>query len=509
MASIVETKHGKVEGTEKNGLHIFRGIPFAKPPVGKLRFRAPQEPESWSGVREAKKFSPAAPQTVNPLMGLSDFSEDCLYINVWTPGLDNKKRPVMFWIHGGGFTLGAASQTIYDGAPLTARGDVVFVSINYRLGALGFLFLNDLLGKNAEVDGNVGLQDQMAGLKWAVQNVEAFGGDPNNITLFGESAGGMSVGNLLAAPGVKGLFHKAICQSGATHISATRDDATKVAAVFLKDLQISPEDPGKLWEVSYEDVLKAQLASGSQPVTRGTGSKRLPQTLMNLIPVADGDVLPKDPYEAVLNGSAGDIPMLVGTCLDEWKLFSSMPGLGGGDMDEGAMAQIFEASIPSHGAEGAKVYKEAHTAAGRGTTPKDLFDAMETDRLFRIPSVRLAEAQDKQNAELYMYLLDWVSPMMGGILGCCHVVDLPFVFGLVDTPFGQMYTGGGDAAKALSQNMMDAWTGFARTGKPGHAGLDEWPTYDLKDRATMILGKKCRIEKDPMSKERVFWENVL
>jgi len=509
MASMVETTLGRIEGTLENGHHVFRGIPFASPPLGRLRFRAPEPMEPWTGVRETKTMSPAAPQSRSSLIGLSRFSEDCLYLNIWTPGPDGEKRPVMFWIHGGSFTAGGASQKMFDGSALAKRGDVVVVTINYRLGSLGFAFLGGLLGDKFPTDSNPGLRDQIMALNWVHENIEAFGGDPRNVTIFGESAGGFSVGCLLAAPTAKGLFHRAICQSGATHLVTTPEDASQIAKILLDELEISPARPEKLWTLPAEVLVKAQRKCFLKKITLGTKKRRLPLVYMTLLPVSEGDVLPEDPYQSVVDGAAKDISTLVGTNLDEHHLFIHMADQGKIKMDRKGLVKVCGSRIPGHGEKVAQVYETAHREQGRSTKPTDLFGAVETDRMFRIPSIRLAEAQSRHQPDTYMYLLDWPCPMMDGIMGCCHVVDVPFVFGMVDSDHGKMFTGGGPEARALSEKMQDAWIAFTKTGKPGHPGLGDWPAYDLERRATMRLGKQCRLEDAPMDVERRFWDEIL
>jgi len=260
MATIVETHCGRLEGREEAGLQLFRGIPYAKPPVGARRFGAPEPVSPWAGVHKAFEFGASAPQQsmLLPLPGMSvgAMDEDCLSLNVYTPSADAGRRPVMVWIHGGGFVIGSGSQPIYDGAPLARRGDVVVVTINYRLGLLGFLYLKDLCPDLRDTVGNAGIRDQVLALEWVRDNVAAFGGDPGNVTIFGESAGGMSVGTLLGMPAARGLFARAVPQSGAAHNVHSRETATKVAAHFLEELGLSPSDaPGKLREVPPDKLL--------------------------------------------------------------------------------------------------------------------------------------------------------------------------------------------------------------------------------------------------------------
>jgi len=266
MSPIAETKTGKIEGTKEGGLNVFKGIPYAAPPVGKRRWLSPSPVEPWSGVRQAQSFGTIAPQNPAPVeLDITNYcyveepqSEDCLYLNVWSPGIDNARRPVLFWIHGGGFADWSGSQPIYDGSTLLGRGNAVLVTINYRLGSLGFLNLDEITGGRIPSTGNEGLLDQVAALEWVRDNIAAFGGDPDNVTIFGLSAGGMSVGALLGLPAAKGLFHKAIPQSGAASTAIRQDQAAQVAEQFLDILGVSASDVNALRSFTVEQLLKAQ-----------------------------------------------------------------------------------------------------------------------------------------------------------------------------------------------------------------------------------------------------------
>ncbi len=318
-STVVETAYGRLQGSEENGVQVWKGVPFAAPPVGALRYRPPQPPAIWSGVREATAFGPTAPQLPSPLNNLFGreqqlSAEDCLYLNVWSPAADGAKRPVLFWIHGGAFTGGSGSTPWYDGASFARNGDVVVVTINYRLGLLGFLHLADLGGASFAATGNLGILDQVAALRWVKQNIAAFGGDPDNVTIFGESAGGMSVGTLLGTPSAQGLFHKAILQSGAAHTVRGREAATGIAREALKLLEVDAGNVERLRELSVEQILAAQAKLA---VSRASGG-------LFAQPVVDGEALPRPPLEAVANGVAAGVPLLLGTNLDEMKLFSAL-----------------------------------------------------------------------------------------------------------------------------------------------------------------------------------------
>jgi para-nitrobenzyl esterase len=504
MATVVETRKGRLEGAREGGVFVFRGIPYARPPVGALRFRPPEPSQPWSGVRDATRFGPSAPQRPMQLAFLPGFDvgpqdEDCLYLNVTTPGLDGARRPVLVWIHGGAFTIGSGSQSLYDASRLAARGDVVVVTINYRLGALGFLELSELLGEEFSGSGNLGLLDQIAALRWVRDEIAAFGGDPENVTIFGESAGGMSVGTLLGTPSAQGLFRRAIPQSGAAHNAHGPAVAREVAERMLAALGIPRGEAWRLREVPVARILEAQDKVAMEAMGR--------IALLPFQPVVDRDVLPESPLEAIRRGVARDVEVLAGATRDEWNLFGLMdPTLA--RMDEAALVRRLE----RHVGDRARPLVDAYRAARAGRVPTDaraLFLAIESDRVFRIPAVRLAEAQAAHQPRTYKYLFTWESPLFGDALGACHGIDVPFVFGLVDAPGADRFIGTGEGVRALADRTMDAWLAFAAEGDPGHAELGDWPVYESSRRATMLLGPACAVEEDPFGDERRAWEGLL
>jgi len=509
MGIVVETACGRLEGAQEGGLQVFRGIPFAKPPVGALRFRAPSPPERWSGIRPAVEFAPSAPQSevefdLIPGLGVGRQSEDCLYLNVFTPAADGGRRPVMVWIHGGAFTIGSGSQALYDTRPLAHRGDCVLVSINYRLGALGFLHLADACGESLGATANAGILDQVAALTWVRGNIAALGGDPGNVTIFGESAGGMSVGTLLGTPAARGLFQRAIAQSGAAQTVSSREEASDVARAFLAAVGIDPADGEKLRDVSVDDILAAQARCALE-IEAGVG-------LRAFRPTVDGRSLPAHPLDAIRSGMSRDVSVMVGTCRDEWRLFGFMDPQAV-KLDEAALVLRMERRVPGEDAAGASHGRRLVDAYRRSTrepkTPADLFFAMETDRVFGIPAVRLAEAQNTHQKNTFAYLVTWESPMLGGALGACHGIDLAFVFGAIGTPGGKAFAGDGAEAEALSERMMAAWLAFARCGDPNQPELPPWPEYDAKRRATMFFGRCCEVVDDPGAPRREAWDGLL
>jgi para-nitrobenzyl esterase len=454
-------------------------------------------------VRAARSFGAAAPQNpialdLLPAMAVGDrLDEDCLYLNVWTPAADGARRPVLFWIHGGAFVIGAGSQSVYDGAKLAARGDVVVVTINYRLGSLGFLNLQEVTGGRIPATGNEGLLDQVAALEWVQENIAAFGGDPDNVTIFGESAGGMSVGCLLGMPRAKGLFAKAIPQSGASSTAHSKQRAVKVAERLLGRLGIDPTDVASLRAQSADRLLAAVTEIGVQPGQ----PPDLELGGMITQPVIDGDVLPALPIETVARGNAQGVPLLVGSTLNEWKLFTPMDATLA-NLDQAGLLERLRGDLGRHAGPLLESYSKIRAARGDSTAPVELFAAIQTDRIFRIPGLRLVETQLRHEPRTYSYLFTWKSPLLGGLLESCHALELGFVFGTYDDPGASDFSGSGEKADSLARRIQDAWLGFARRGDPG------WPAYTRERRSTGILGESSGVELAPFDDERRAWDDL-
>jgi para-nitrobenzyl esterase len=475
----LDTPFGRLVGRKTGAICQFRGIPFARPPVGRLRWQMPEPAEPWAGVRDATHFGPVSPQAPSPidmLLGsaLSSQSEDCLYLNVWTPGCDDLKRPVMVWIHGGAFVIGAGSQPVYDGARLASR-DVVVVTLNYRLGVFGFLDLADATEGRLPGRGTEGLADQLLALDWVRRSIASFGGDPDNITVFGESAGAMSIGALLGSPLMRGAFQKAIVQSGAAHIGYERGRAARVARAVLDALQISSGQEELALDVPTAALVKAQIgvlasAHGGKD-SRGLGS-------LPFQPAIDGIILHERPIESIRNGSARAIPLLAGTTREEWKLFSAAdPRLR--LMSAAGFESRFEQIARSYAPRLRPVYTEG--------SPFDRFNALMTDKTFMVPSARMLDAQLRY-APVHAYRFDWKSHLLGGIMGSCHALDIGFAFGTHADGAASAFFGRGAEAMRLAETMMDAWTAFARCGDPSTQVTGPWPQYDCGDQTTMALG---------------------
>jgi para-nitrobenzyl esterase len=500
---IVTLSLGQLEGTHREGVFTFKGVPFAAPPVGERRWLSPQPVEPWPGVLQAGQFGTTAPQ--NPMLdgpGLEGEpepqSEDCLFLNIWSPGLDNKRRPVMVWIHGGAFSIGSGSSPMYEGSVLARRNDVVVVTVNYRLNLLGFLNLKEATGGRIPATGNEGLLDQVAALKWVQEHVAAFGGDPDNVIIMGESAGSMSVACLLTMPAAKGLYHKAILESGVGTTTMPLKKAAEVGRLFLEVTGISSDDVAALHALTVEQLLAAEI-----DLRKRMASPWEPMRITATAPVMDGEVIAQMPTDAIARGVAKDIPMIIGSNLEEWKLFLiSEPHKGKIDRAQ-IVERLGHVIPPQYADEIVERYYQARSQRGDDTSPLEILSAVNTDVMFRIPALQMVEAQQKHNPAVFNYLFTYKSPVFGGVLGACHALEMSFVFATHDDKF----CGAGPEADKLSQTIQDAWTSFARTGNPSCAALGDWTVYG-DDRMTMILDTQCRLEPAPYEEERQAWDVV-
>jgi para-nitrobenzyl esterase len=486
--SLVETTYGKVEGIEKRGVLQFRGIPFAAPPVGDLRFRPPAPPQPWDSPLVADGFRAMAPQQANP--GLSalpspermETSEDCLYLNVFTAGTGGEPKPVMVWIHGGGFTGGSARDAWYNGTSF-AREGVVVVTINYRLGALGFLHLGDRIPGS----GNCGILDQVAALEWVRDNIAAFGGDPGNVTIFGESAGGMSVATVMGTPAAAGLFQRAIPQSGAAAHVLSADDAAEMA----DRVATAVGGVDALFTAPIEQILDAQARAMAD-------AQREPGLRLGFSPVVDGTVLLEPPEQAVRDGLSKGVDLMTGTTRDEMTLFLAVAPAFADATEDDAVRRIDRVRPGT----GRTLYDTYRSVLGPDAAPRDVWAAVETDRVFRIPAIRLAEAQLATTADVWMYLFTWESPMAGGMLGACHAIEIPFMWNTLSVRATDVFAGEGPDAQALADRMHGSWLSFARTGDPG------WDRYDTEHRRTKVFGAADSMEDDPRAAARRVWDEL-
>jgi para-nitrobenzyl esterase len=498
--AIVSTKNGKLEGAIKNELYVFKGIPYAAPPTGDLRWMPPQPVKPWSDIRPALKYGAMAPQNVMPPTGVGgpDFSnqpqsEDCLFLNIWTPGLDDGRRPVMLWIHGGAFIIGSGSEAFMEEGNLAKRGDIVLVTINYRMGSLGFMNLKEITSGRIPATGNEGLLDQVAALEWVRDNIIAFGGNPDNITIFGFSAGGMSVGTLLSMPAARGKFHKAINRSGAANIVGTLDSAVNISEQFLKILGLEAKDADSLRNLTIK-----QLLDGQQNLS--VKLRELENRATPFQPVVDGDVIPELPMISIKKGSAKNITLMAGNTLDELKSMNMLnPAISKMD-DTGLVTRLNKTLPPELVLRLVKAYRDALPKRGGKVTPADIFGSINTDMMFRIPTLQLVETQRDLGVPAYNYLFTYESPAMGGVLGAMHGLDNPLLFGSLDAEF----TGNSPEVEAMAHKIQDSCTAFARTGDPSCKTIGKWPVYGT-NRMTMIFDKNTRVESAPYEVERSAW----
>lgn len=512
MSVRVNTPCGEIIGLQREGYQEFRGIPYAEQPIGVARFKAPEPLLPFDEPFKADRFGDSAPQDKIPLFGITQTSEDCLYLNVWTPGCDDRKRPVMVWIHGGGFLTGSGSQLIYNGRNLAVNGDVVVVSINYRLGVLGFLYLNELIAPEHGISANNGLLDQVEALRWIRDNIASFGGDPEDITLFGESAGAMSIATLLACPSAQGLFHRAIMQSGAADQVLTREEATDIARTFLEATDIDPANPEKLWQLTPDQIIKAQRKLTKLSFNRGRFSQEVRQTGMVLLPVVEGNILPQTPLAAIQKGEARHVPLMVGCTREEWNLFLNLPGTEGlfsqsnvNEVEKSDLIELLEKSVPGIGERAANLYEKMVQNSKENASLADVYSAFEGDRMFRIPSLRIAEAHSEHTQNIYVFQFNWDK----GGFGACHASDIPLVFGCTENPAGQYLCGTDPGAAKLSIKVQNCWIAFARSSNPSTDGVGKWHPFEDESRHVMCFDENTALLSNPFDVAAELWEGVL
>jgi para-nitrobenzyl esterase len=486
------TATGIVEGFTRDGVNRWRSIPYARPPVGPLRFRAPQPAEPWSGVRHCHGFTNCAPQqrryTVVGVGKYQPTSEDCLTLNVVTPeSAEREPLPVMVFIHGGGYILGSSATPLYDGAALARRG-CVYVSVNYRLGALGCLDLSSLSTPDITVESNLYLRDLVMALRWVGDNIAAFGGDPGNVTVFGESAGAHIVATLLAVPAAEGLFARAISESPATGMVRSREVATEFAARFAALLGVRRQDAAHaLMQASAGELLGAQHRLIAQGMRKRLGAFPIGPSFGN-------DCLPLDPVEAMRRGEAHRVPLIVGTNAEEGRLFTRFLGMlpTNKPMVEALLADTDPAA------------RERITAAYPGYPDRSACIRLGGDFAFGSAAWQIAEAHGI-HAPVYSYRYDFAPRMLRWSgLGATHATELLAVFDVYRTRFGVLLTGAVDrrAALRVSNDVQRRWRSFSRSGVPG----DDWPAYTVADRAVMVFDRRSHVEYDPHPERRMAWE---
>lgn len=490
-STVVETVSGKVAGYIDNGIYTYKGIPYAKAE----RFMPPVPADSWEGIRSSRAYGPTCPQGKRTGWysdeqafsfswddGFPD--EDCLRVNIWTPGInDGKKRPVMVWLHGGGYSTGSGQELpSYDGRNLAEKGDVVVVTLNHRLNVLGFLDLS-AYGEKYASSGNAGLLDIVAALDWVQANVSQFGGDASNVTIFGQSGGGGKVTTLLATPSAKGRFHKAIVQSGAMLRTMDSKWSRRIGAAVVEELGIAPCRIDEIQKVPYEKL----LAAGENAIARirpEADKEGFASFIFGWAPTVEGNVLPRQPFDPQAPEQSKDIPMMIGTTIHEFSMSTYVPQFRG--IAKGSAVEYLKTKYGEKTDEFLTLFEKTYP----DYRPEDLID---TDFIFRPGTVEQAGLKSRQGgAPVYTYIFAWESPVLDGILRSTHCMEIPFVFNNADVHASM--TGGGEEAVRLADVMSQAWINFARKGDPNTEALPEWPAYDSDNGATMFFNNECEVK---------------
>jgi para-nitrobenzyl esterase len=498
--TIATTLYGKVRGAPNDGIHVFKGIPYGASTAGAGRFRPPQPPKAWTGVRDAVAFAPMCPQTISPLPPIfsswtfdKDMSEDCLALNVWTPGLnDGRKRPVMVWFHGGDFSNLSGSRNVFDGTNLARKGDVVVITLNHGLNLFGYLYLAELAPEFPD-SGNAGILDLAAALRWVRDNAAEFGGDPGNVTIFGQSGGGAKVTCLMAMPEAAGLFHRAIVQSGSYYLKAMDPEAgTKQARQLLAALDIQPSDARQL-ALMPPDALVAGLVRAQ---------KTAPAP--NFRPVADGRALSAGPWSPDAPAISAQVPLMVGTVATEMTLLTGARDPSTFTLDEAGLRQRVSAWFAPGDVE--RVLS-TFRAARPGATPSDIFFAIDTDRSMRQGAWQQAERRAAQHAApVWLYEVDWATPVDGGKWKSPHSIELALVFENVAKSASMVGTG--PEPQRLADQMSACWLNFARGGNPNNPAVPDWPAYEVDRRATMVFDVQSKMVDDWRGEERKLFSTL-
>jgi para-nitrobenzyl esterase len=510
---VVDTAAGRVRGVAQPGVQYFKGIPYGASTSGAARFMLPSKPQPWTGVRDATAHGPRAPQPFRPMIpeigdaltGAGPMSEDCLRLNVWTPSATRGgRRPVMVWLHGGGQRTGSGNSVFYDGTELARAHDVVIVTVTHRLNAFGNLYLAEVLGGQYAQTSNLSMLDIIQALHWVRDNIDAFGGDPGNVTIFGQSGGGGKTALLHGMPAAKGLFHKAIIMSTLADTAITAldpHDANEVADRFLSRIGVTTTNTGKLHTLTQDELLAA-LTAGVQAGGQAGIASPAADLSLRITPVKDGRTLTVHPFEPVASPLAVGIPVMCGS--------NETEGVPYGDPEDA----FWKSEVTTEAALRARVRQ----IVGVDDTEADRLIALyrkhrPTDNLgdialvmaadnspLRTASYTIAERKFAQGAPVYMYYFQWRSPVRNGKLRSMHGMELPFVFNHPDKI--QFMTGTGSDRTALAEKMSGAWAAFARNGNPNHRGLPNWPAFDPTERATMVFGNESRVLNDPYGEER-------
>jgi para-nitrobenzyl esterase len=504
-AVVAETTFGRVRGTEVSGIKIFKGVPYGASTTGKNRFMPPVAPAKWAGVRDALAYGSSAPQSepgtrraasdlAVAAAGLPAESEDCLVLNVWTPAVhDNRKRPVMFWCHGGGFTTGSGSSPVTEGLNLARRGDVVVVTINHRLNVLGFTSLEEAGGPEFASSGDVGMMDIVAALRWVRDNIAEFGGDPNTVMIFGQSGGGRKVATLLAMPSAKGLFHRAIIESGATLRLVEADQGTRVARELMTTLGIPKDRVRDLQSVPLDRMMSAYF----EVVRR----MNVDQMTQGFSPLVDGTVVPQHPFHPTASAVSADVPVMLGSTRTE---LTSSAQEADFSLTDAAMRGRVRQLLGSHADEAIQVYQKANP----GATSSDIYFLIASDHRYSGPVMKIAERRAALGkGPVYLYYFRWETPVDGGRLKSPHTIEIPFAFDNVQA--AKRLTGGGPEAMALADKVSDTWIAFAKTGNPNQPKMPRWSAFNAAERPTMVFNTESRLVNDPIKEQRLLMFRAL
>jgi para-nitrobenzyl esterase len=496
----VKTTSGLLRGYMENNVHAFKGVPYGASTAGPNRFMPPQKVKPWTGVRDAVDWGGRAPQIVGgepaemiPTDPRETQSEDCLMLNIWTPSPGNgQRRPVMVWLHGGGFASGSGSYSIYEGRELAQKHDVVAISVNHRLNIFGFLHLAQFGGKWASAS-NAGMLDIVAALEWVRDNIAAFGGDPRNVTVFGQSGGAGKVATLMAMPSARGLFHRAVAQSGAALTGTPAAQAAKTTETVLQRLGLKPDQLADLQNIPVDRLIDVMRPAPGAPPGPGAGG-------LSFGPVVDGKSLPSHPFDPTAPDQSASVPFLTGTTATEVTFFAPDDQLR--PIDDATFRQRVRALLKVGDAEADRLIN-LYRKNEPGRENIDLYLRMATDNsFFRLNVDTHAERKSAQRgAPVYMYRFEYYSPVREGRLKSMHCMEIPFVFD--NLAAGSVFTGSGPAAQRLADQMSAAWVAFARTGNPNHRGIPQWTGFNTNQRPTMVFGPETRMVNDPGREERL------
>ncbi len=494
---IAETTLGKLRGGSLNGVHSFKGIAYGGSTAGEARFQPPSKPGSWAGVKDALGLGHQAPQPERPIRPANAWirdttpnGEDCLVLNVYTPAVnDSGNRPVMVWMHGGGYFTGSGGATGLDGSNLARHGDVVVVTLNHRLNAFGYNFLSEFGDDRFADAGNAGMLDIVAALEWVRDNIGNFGGDAGNVTIFGQSGGGSKVAVLMTMPSAKGLFHKAVMQSSSSHLQlATKETASRAAGQLLNELGL--RDASALQQASSDKMLEGYAAAVA--ANYGNDSFR---------PVVDGRSILNHPFDLDSPDLASDIPLLIGSCETEKSFYDIVLDPAKLPLSDDELHAQVKRFVGIDERKTSELIAD-YTARRGDISGRDLFNVLSSDHMYRRNAIEAAEIKSKQGgAPAYLYEFTWKTPALGGMLKTPHTLCIPFVFGNVE--IAREFTGAGPEQAALMKTVMETWLTFARTGNPNNARLPDWTPYDATDRTTMIFDNECNAVKDPKQQDRL------